>query len=1078
MLSRSEKKDVIISITPMKNPVTVMTCPLTYTQKASKSERDYLMSNFDHIFKDETLSISELSERCTQPHANPTVFGVVKKIYCPVNPQPEIEDRWCDIRCKNDKTKCLFIAERTSKYGPNKGSKYKENICGKLKRRITHWTEQQVYALDIDNDIDALAEWGEQPLTINECLERCSRLELYPSFIYTTFSHTQERPRFRMIFTMDTKTTDIRINDIVINSLQKIFREADKITAPSIHMFYGGNTLKYTNYDYQFSLVHLIHSVSREIDFINDSNKSRNNKRERETFLKICGIDIDNKGYPIIEVINEEDIIIEADITKNDEKQSYREMLETQSFEAEKNLSIEENEKTLKKQIDESGTETKRILLVFVPDSSISETCVKPTEITLQKKHLEIIKTQLIIRKNKITTRIWIGPGFKNRIKKITKEKKLFNARDTQPRRKNIPIDLQSHYALKHCRLLLDFSEGSYKVKHPQLYHLLLSLSFIVGGEDFFFITLYKYPQHYNDVKRSEMLDAQTDLSNYDNPPNCPGACLYKDCYSTCNVPFTLDRSNNKIKININYNMYDTIDESRSKFAIELERSMNAAGKQGSLIRCDAGIGKTEAIINFKKQTGAELILSLPTHILAKDIEHRFINAGITKNLKRIKELPLLEDPKDQAILDYFLGLRTDILAHRFLNDISKKDENIKNYLSELKNLERYKGTLLMTHTRGGMWNSYYYKPLIYDEDPMSSAFTDIGSCTVKDLETLTKLCIASRNLSTLKDSDNLFLTKNAQALIMHMFDFVKNLEPMHMCHNYFNFEGLSYKQLKSIHSVVWTNTQIHTPVFSFLLCDYFVKVIDISYGGVKEVIRFIKKHPIKNPQSTLITTATYNEQFYKTTYPDMLIVDLPATHNAATLYQDHEYSASRTCMRDPAFIEAVRLVLQKWSSRSKLITFKEFMVLLKGEGIDVYRYYTGLYYGNLRGADYLKGYDLVVVGTPHIHPVAYLLLSQYIEAGNHSLKMNNRRVEYKGMSFPIFTFCESEVLQKIQLNYIHSEKDQAINRARLKMTESKDAKILVISNFPTEQAQFLDGYLSKISGYQKNKKNDEEAEC
>src|SRR5690625_1593931 len=68
------------------------------------------------------------------------------------------------------------------------------------KRPNQSWKSQQVFVLDIVSG-----------LRIEEAIKLGIKLRLEPTFIYTTFSHTDKEHRFRMVFIMDEEIRDPRV---------------------------------------------------------------------------------------------------------------------------------------------------------------------------------------------------------------------------------------------------------------------------------------------------------------------------------------------------------------------------------------------------------------------------------------------------------------------------------------------------------------------------------------------------------------------------------------------------------------------------------------------------------------------------------------------------------------------------------------------------------------------------------------------------------------------------------------------------------------------------------------------------
>ena len=70
------------------------------------------------------------------------------------------------------------------------------------------------------------------------------------------------------------------------------------------------------------------------------------------------------------------------------------------------------------------------------------------------------------------------------------------------------------------------------------------------------------------------------------------------------------------------------------------------------------------------------------------------------------------------------------------------------------------------------------------------------------------------------------------------------------------------------------------------------------------------------------------------------------------------------------------------------------------------------------------------------------------------------RKVRYNGYEFSFMTY-KGEALRELQFYFIRKELEQCIGRARILR---KDCKVLVLSNFPCEQAELhQEDYLKDI---------------
>ena len=105
-------------------------------------------------------------------------------------------------------------------------------------RTSNDFISQQLFALDFDNNSDIQTE-----------LNRCKELNIIPCFGYTTFSHTELKNKFRLVFCNDEIITDIDERNKLQKSLILAFNNCDKQTMDASRIFFGGRKLIYENYN-------------------------------------------------------------------------------------------------------------------------------------------------------------------------------------------------------------------------------------------------------------------------------------------------------------------------------------------------------------------------------------------------------------------------------------------------------------------------------------------------------------------------------------------------------------------------------------------------------------------------------------------------------------------------------------------------------------------------------------------------------------------------------------------------------------------------------------------------------------
>ena len=102
--------------------------------------------------------------------------------------------------------------------------------------KAADWREQQVFMVDIDN-----ADTGQPQLTQEQALSICEGYGLTPVICYQTFSHSSQRPKFRLVFIMEDVVTDPNVRRMIVERLVSIFPQSDKACTNANRLFLGTN---------------------------------------------------------------------------------------------------------------------------------------------------------------------------------------------------------------------------------------------------------------------------------------------------------------------------------------------------------------------------------------------------------------------------------------------------------------------------------------------------------------------------------------------------------------------------------------------------------------------------------------------------------------------------------------------------------------------------------------------------------------------------------------------------------------------------------------------------------------------
>jgi len=141
------------------------------------------------------------------------------------------------------------------------------------------WLSQQIFALDFDEGTTILCE-----------LKRCIELNINPVFGYKTFSYTEDKEKFRLVFCNNEIITDIDIRNDFQKLLIELFPNSDNVTFDPTRLFFGGIGLIECDFDNRINIDNILNKYN---DMLNDlknndmeiKNKSSNSGASRKGVL-------------------------------------------------------------------------------------------------------------------------------------------------------------------------------------------------------------------------------------------------------------------------------------------------------------------------------------------------------------------------------------------------------------------------------------------------------------------------------------------------------------------------------------------------------------------------------------------------------------------------------------------------------------------------------------------------------------------------------------------------------------------------------------------------------------------------
>ncbi|MBS5936797.1 hypothetical protein [Clostridium sp.] len=170
-----------------------------------------------------------------------------------------------------------------------------------------NWESQQVFCIDVDNDERSINKYG--MLTPEVAYDRFERLGIAPTFYYESFSSTNEKPKFRLVFLTPEPVYDVRIRNSIQIALMNIMPEGDRACKDLSRLFHGTNKkcITFSNYRYVLDAYKLIQSMVAWIKL--KHGETNNSSRIIKNYCQCVGINMIN-GLPDIKLLeNDENMI-------------------------------------------------------------------------------------------------------------------------------------------------------------------------------------------------------------------------------------------------------------------------------------------------------------------------------------------------------------------------------------------------------------------------------------------------------------------------------------------------------------------------------------------------------------------------------------------------------------------------------------------------------------------------------------------------------------------------------------------------------------------------------------------------
>ena len=130
------------------------------------------------------------------------------------------------------------------------------------KRKNENWTEQQVFAIDIDSDLNH-----------DQAIERLKSFGLSCTFSYSTFSCGPEKDKYRLVFVLPEPIKEKKKYKMISQYFKWLFPEMDKHCTHESAMFHGGKEILSNDYEFELSIFEL--KVAAEMHYASQAESER-----------------------------------------------------------------------------------------------------------------------------------------------------------------------------------------------------------------------------------------------------------------------------------------------------------------------------------------------------------------------------------------------------------------------------------------------------------------------------------------------------------------------------------------------------------------------------------------------------------------------------------------------------------------------------------------------------------------------------------------------------------------------------------------------------------------------------------
>lgn len=895
---------------------------------------------------------------------------------------------------------------------------------GALRRTKAYFTSQEIIAIDIDNkDMNSYK-------SIDETISYCIEYGLYPFLVYPTYSSTDDRQKYRVVFRLNKVLRSIREAEALTRMMHEIIPWADSACKDITHIFYGS-----VSWPVEHDEVSINNKVSPESiviawqSYIKEHDKSGNGSRTIKTFAAEYGIAVVNNLLALkcnLPPYNEQCLCLVGDQKRDD-------------FYHAANIYSTEC----------AGTSTGNVAISGGPD--IVFAVLEPYDDYLRR------------RRNSEKRHKAPRPG-------LIKMRQL-------KKRPNVIWSRHQADILSGCKLVSELFEGNkdkFCINHHEFFHMATAFLNIEGGSKVFKGALDDYA--YKATKRISQFNIISGY-NYFAQRCRKSGCRFLGTCSHAQIDEEATILGLTFKRGNIFRYEEVKTASLAEIRAELPHYFDAAVTSAAdinVVRVDCGVGKTFMMIQKIMELydkGNRIIYAAPTHRLLEetvidlrkamhDIDAVFRIPDLQRHIERRdselgQKIRQLWNQGQHSVAAtairgwaQMVAKQEDYMILRKQNgveEISQEGKDITDYLLAMEKVDKSEPAIFcVTHARM-IFSKIKADIAFVDEDILIRCLLTCGSVRISDLE------IFEGNLrrSDIFDEDE---KEKTLFTIRRIFKEVRKAKyddvvPMLPIDHSVPAEIL--KKCSSDRVFRESSEEMPGGLIGFLSSST-VAFLRSSYQGDGDTIHFISRYKLpERLGKIIIASATANEQVYRAFFDNVYFLDTPQVKYRGRLIIHPELSYSNQSLRSIRDKRSQDLenILRR-HPEACLICTKECSKMLNAT--DQKRVVCT--YGATEGFNTTAGQDHVIIGLLHKPPYVYKLMAYAL---GHQSKIDAKagsgyvEVRHKGFRFCFQTYGD-ELLRAIQFYQIETDLVQAVGRARL---GDHDCEVHVYTNYPLPQA-------------------------